>query len=235
MGYLMILGKGLTSIFVLFVLSKVMGRKQVSELNLFDYIIGISIGSIAAEMTLNSDINFYEGVFAIAIYAIVAYLITLLTIKSMRARRLITGTPTILIQRGKILYKNLRKSKIDINDLLQEARTSGYFDLSQVEYALMEPNGKLSFLLKSKYQPVTRKDMKLKTTYEGLCADVIIDGKIMKENLKVLGKDEKWLLTRLHHHHYEDIDNILLVILDSNEQLTIYEKNQELVEEKILE
>ena len=88
-----------------------MGRKQVSELNLFDYIIGISIGSIAAEMTLNPDIDFLEGVFAIAIYALVAYLITILTMKSITARRIIIGTPTMLLQKGQILYHNLRKVK----------------------------------------------------------------------------------------------------------------------------
>lgn len=235
MGYLLILGKGLTSIVVLFLMSKVMGRKQVSELNLFDYIIGISIGSIAAEMTLNDDIDFFEGVFAILIYAIISYLITMLTIKSIRARRLITGGPTVLIQNGKILYKNLKKSKLDVNDLLQEARTDGYFDLSQVEYALMEPNGKVSFLLKSKYQPATKKDLKIKSPYEGLCANVIIDGKVMKNNLKELGKEEDWLMTRLKNNHYDNIDNLILVILDSNEQLTIYEKNEDLQEQRVLE
>ncbi len=235
MGYLMILGKGLTSVFVLFVLSKIMGRKQVSELNLFDYIIGISIGSIAAEMTLNPEIDFFEGVFALGIYAIISYFITLLTIKSMKARRLISGAPTVLIQKGKLLYKNLRKSKIDINDLLQEARNSGYFDLSQIEYAVMESNGKISFLLKSKYQPVTRKDMKIKTCFEGLCANVVIDGKVMENNLKMIGKSEDWLMTRLKNNHYESVDQLLLVTLDSNEQLTIYEKNETLEEKKILE
>lgn len=235
MGYLSILGKGLTSILVLFILSKVMGRKQVSQFNLFDYIIGISIGSIAAEMTLNSEIDFFEGVFAIFIYAIVAYLITLLTLKSMRARRLITGTPTVVIQKGKILYKNMRKCKIEINDLLQEARTNGYFDLSQIEYALMEANGKISFLQKSKYQPITCKDMKLKTSFEGLCANVIIDGKIMPNNLLAVGKDEQWLLTRIKNNHYDTIDDLLLVTLDSNEQLSFFEKNRHLEEEKMLQ
>lgn len=235
MGYLLILGKGLTSIIVLFLMSKVMGRKQVSELNLFDYIIGISIGSIAAEMTLNDDIDFFEGVFAILIYAIISYLITMLTIKSIRARRLITGGPTILIQNGKILYQNLKKSKLDVNDLLQEARTDGYFDLSQIEYALMEANGKVSFLLKSKYQPTTKKDLKIKAPYEGLCANVIIDGKIMKNNLKEVGKEEDWLMTRLKNNHYDTIDDLILVILDSNEQLTIYEKNKDLQEQRVLE
>ena len=102
MGYLLILGKGITSIVVLFILSKVMGRKQVSQLNVFDYIIGISIGSIAAEMTLNNDINFYEGVFAISIYAIFSYLITLLTNKSILSRRLLIGSPTVIIEDGNL-------------------------------------------------------------------------------------------------------------------------------------
>ncbi len=231
----MILGKGVISLLVLFLLSKLMGRKQVSELNLFDYIIGISIGSIAAEMTLNPEIDFFEGVFAISVYAIIAYLTTLLTIKNMTARRLITGTPLILIQRGKILSKNLRKAKIDLNDLLQEARVNGYFDITQIEYALMEANGKISFLPKSKYRPVNCKDLKLKTTFEGLCANVVIDGHIMLENLKTIGKDEAWLKTRLNNLQYDDISQLILVSIDSNEQVSVFEKNTDLQEEKKLE
>ena len=231
----MILGKGVISLLVLFLLSKLMGRKQVSELNLFDYIIGISIGSIAAEMTLNPEIDFFEGVFAISVYAIIAYLTTLLTIKNMTARRLITGTPLILIQRGKILSKNLRKAKIDLNDLLQEARVNGYFDITQIEYALMEANGKISFLPKSKYRPVKCKDLKLKTTFEGLCANVVIDGHIMLENLKTIGKDEAWLKTRLNNLQYDDISQLILVSIDSNEQVSVFEKNTDLQEEKKLE
>ena len=226
MGYLMILGKGLTSLFVLFILSKIMGRKQVSELNLFDYIIGISIGSIAAEMTLNPDIDFFEGVFAIAIYALVAYLITILTMKSIMARRIIIGTPTMLLQKGQVLYHNLRKSKIDINDLLQKARTNGYFDLSQIEYALMEANGKISFLPKSKYQPVIKKDLKLPSPFNGLCANVVIDGNVMPANLKAIGKDEQWLRARLNKLHYNTIENLLLVTVDSNEQLAVFIKEK---------
>ena len=231
----MILGKGVISLLVLFLLSKLMGRKQVSELNLFDYIIGISIGSIAAEMTLNPEIDFFEGVFAISVYAIIAYLTTLLTIKNMTARRLITGTPLILIQRGKILSKNLRKAKIDLNDLLQEARVNGYFDITQIEYALMEANGKISFLPKSKYRPVNCKDLKLKTTFEGLCANVVIDGHIMLENLKTIGKDEAWLKTRLNNLQYDDLSQLILVSIDSNEQVSVFEKNTDLQEEKKLE
>lgn len=225
MGYLLILGKGITSIVVLFILSKVMGRKQVSQLNVFDYIIGISIGSIAAEMTLNNEIDFFEGVFAISIYAVFAYLITLLTNKSIIARRLLIGCPTVLIENGKLNYKALKKSKLDLNDFLQEARIQGYFNLSEIEFAIMEANGQVSFLPKSNAQPVKRKDIKLKTSYEGLCCNAIIDGKIMINNLKEIGKNEEWLLTRLKNNHYKDINSLALVILDSKEKMTVYEKN----------
>ena len=235
MGYFYILAKGLMSVVVLFLLSKIMGRKQVSQLNLFDYIIGISIGSIAAEMTLNNEINFFEGVFAIAIYALLSYFITILTNKSIIARRLIIGTPCILIEKGKLSYAALKKSKIDLNDLLQEARSNGYFDLSQIEYAIMEPNGKLSFLLKSKYQPTTRCDLKLKVSYEGLCCNAVIDGKIMKENLQEIGKNEDWLLTRLRNNHYDSIEELALVIIDSKEKMTVFPKNENLHQVKLFE
>lgn len=225
MGYLLILGKGITSIVVLFILSKVMGRKQVSQLNVFDYIIGISIGSIAAEMTLNNEIDFFEGVFAISIYAVFAYLITLLTNKSIIARCLLIGCPTVLIEDGKLNYKALKKSKLDLNDFLQEARIQGYFNLSEIEFAIMEANGQVSFLPKSNAQPVKRKDIKLKTSYEGLCCNAIIDGKIMINNLKEIGKNEEWLLTRLKNNHYKDINSLALVILDSKEKMTVYDKN----------
>ena len=225
MGYLLILGKGITSIVVLFILSKVMGRKQVSQLNVFDYIIGISIGSIAAEMTLNNEIDFFEGVFAISIYAVFAYLITLLTNKSIIARRLLIGCPTVLIEDGKLNYKALKKSKLDLNDFLQEVRIQGYFNLSEIEFAIMEANGQVSFLPKSNAQPVKRKDIKLKTSYEGLCCNAVIDGKIMVNNLKEIGKNEEWLLTRLKNNHYKDISSLALVILDSKEKMTVYEKN----------
>jgi len=233
--YINILINGTTSVIILFILTKIMGRKQAGELNIFDYVIGISIGSIAAEMTLNQDVNFFEGTLAMVIYASISYLITISTMKSIKIRRFVIGSPTVIIQNGKILYKNLKKAKMDVNDLLEQARTNGYFDLSEIEYSLMESDGKLSFLPKSEYVPLTPKDMKIKTDYKGLTANLIIDGNIMKENLKNIKKDEKWLLTRLKNEGYESINNILLVICDSKEKLTIYEKNKDIDEIKVLE
>ena len=135
------------------------------------------------------------------------------------------GTPTVIIQDGKILEKNLKKVKFDINDMLEEIRESGYFDLSQVEYAIMEANGKFSILPKPEYKPLTPKDMNLKVEKEGLCSNVIIDGKIMHNNLKNIKKDEKWLYKVLKVKGYSDISKILLATVDVNEKLVIYERN----------
>lgn len=231
----MILYKGIASIIVLFLFTKIMGRKQVSQLNMFDYIIGITIGSIASEMTMAKNIDFWEGSLGIAIYALAAFIISEWTMKSITARRLIIGTPCMIIQKGKILEKSLKKSRMDINDLLQEARNNGYFDLSQIEYGIMEANGRVSFLPKSKYAPLTPNDMKIKTTYTGICNNLVIDSKIMKNHLRGIHKDEKWLMTRLQKEGYESLENILLVICDSDEKLTIYEKNIELLEEEPFE
>ena len=227
--------KSFSSVIILFFLSKLMGRKQVGQLNIFDYIIGISIGSIAAEMSLNKDVNFLEGTLSMSIYALVSYFISILTMKSITARRYVIGSPTVIIQNGKILYKNLKKAKMDVNDLLEQARANGYFDLSEIEFSLMESDGKLSFLPKSKYVPLTPNDMKIKTDYKGLSYNLIIDGNIMENNLKNIKKDKKWLLTRLEKKGYNNLNNILLVICDSKEKLTIYEKNIDIQDLKILE
>ncbi len=231
----LILYKGIASLIVLFLFTKLMGRKQVSQLNMFDYVIGITIGSIASEMTMAKNISFLEGTTGIAIYALAAFLISEVTMKSIAARRLIVGTPCMLIENGKILEKSLQKTKIDINDLLQEARNNGYFDISQIEFALMEANGKMSFMPKSKYAPLTPNDMKVKVSETKICTNLVIDGKVMQEHLNYIKKSEKWLRTRLEKQGYETIENLLLVTCDNKEQLSIFEKNIEKKEGKPFE
>ena len=212
-----------------------LGKKQVSQLSLFDYVIGISIGNFAAEMTINLESNEINGILAVIIFGFFAYLVSYLTMKSMSMRRFFMGTPTVIIQNGKILEKNLKKVKFDINDMLEEIRSNGYFDLSQVEYALMEANGKLSILPKAEYRPLTPKDMKIKVQSEGLCANVIIDSKIMCKNLEIMDKDEKWLRKQLKVLGYDDFGKILLATLDNNEKLIVYEKNLNIESKDILE
>ncbi len=223
----MLLLETVVSIIMLFLITKLIGRKQISQLNIFDFIIGITLGNLAAEMAVNKEVSLAGGLIAMAVYAFSSILVSYITSKSIHARRFITGTPILLVQNGKLLLEGLKEVRFDINDFLEECRVSGYFDLSQIEYAIMEANGQVSFLPKSKYAPLTPNDLKIKTTYKGLCANLVIDGKVMKENLKNIGKDEKWLLKRLENNGYKQLDDLLLVICDADEKLTIYEKNSD--------
>lgn len=216
--------RSLFSLITLFLVTKMLGKKQVSQLSLFDYVIGISIGNFAAEISINTDTPYINGIVAVLIFGLVALLISIVTMKSIMLRRFFMGTPTMLIQNGKLVYKNLKKVKFDINDLLEECRNNGYFDISKIEYALMEANGKVSILPKAENTPVTPKDMKLKVDKASICANVIIDGKYMLNNLEGMQKDKEWLDKELKVKGAK-LENILLATLDMNEKLVIYEKN----------
>lgn len=210
---------------ILFFIAKMVGKKQISQLNLFDYIVGITIGSIAADISLDLEKDLMAGLVSLFLYGIIAYLISLLTMKSIKARRFFTGVPTVLVENSKIIESGLKKTKIDINELLAEARIAGYFDLDEIEYAIMEVNGNISFLPKDREKPITKKDMNLKSVDTGLTANVIIDGKYMKNNMKAIGKNKKWLDHELKILGYDNYDNILLATVDINYKILVYRKD----------
>ena len=210
---------------ILFFITKMMGKKQISELNFFDYVVGITIGSIAADISLDIEKNMIAGIAALFIYGFISYIISFVSIKSILARRFFIGVPTVLVEKGKIIESGLKKSKIDVNDLLMEARENGYFNLDEIDYALMEVNGNISFLSKEKEKPVTKRDMKIKCSNEGLTVNAIIDSKFMVNNMKAINKDKEWLDHELKVNGYDNYDNILLATIDNNYKVTIYEKN----------
>ncbi len=215
-----VLLRSIISIVVLFILTKLMGAKQISQLTFFDYAIGISIGSIAADIAADIESSYLDAVISMGIYAGVAILISYVTTKSMKARRLLTGTPTILIDKGHILKQNLSRSKFDINDLLCECRVSGYFNIADLEYAIMEPNGRISFIPKAAKKPVTAEDLNLTPSQEKLVANIII------ENLKAMGKNEDWLLHHLKQQNIKNKDDIILATLDEDNNLSVYLEGQ---------
>ena len=214
----------LISLITLFFVTKMIGKKQVSQFSLFDYVIGISIGNFAAEMALNLDSDYMHGTIAVIVFGIVAYLVSIITLKNLKLRRFFIGDPTILIEDGKILYQNLKKTKFDINDLLEECRINGYFDIKEIDYALMEANGKISFLAKPDFQKPTNKDLNINKEKTGLCANLIIDGKIIYESLKIMHKDEKWLKHEIKVKGYK-LNEIILATLDLKENFVVYGKN----------
>jgi uncharacterized membrane protein YcaP (DUF421 family) len=213
----------LLSILVLFFLTKLSGKKQVSQLNMYDYIVGITIGSIAAELSINNDVDYLAGIISMIVYILISIFISVITTKSIFLRKFLTGVPIVLINNGEIIYKNLQKAKLDINDLLREARIMNFFNINEIEYALMEANGKISFILKKEYDTPTLNDLKIKGESRKLEAEIIIDGKIIYKNLTNIKKDEKWLKKELAKKGYKNFDNILL--LTYGNKINIFEKN----------
>ena len=218
----------------LFFMTKLLGKKQVSELSLFDYVVGISIGNFASEMAINLEAEFFNAMLAIVVFGVLAYIISILTLKSLKLRKFFIGSPTILLEHGNLIYKNMKKSMIDVNDILSQAREMGYFDISEVEFAILEANGKISFLPKGEYKNINIKDMNLKIEKQGLCANVIMDGNIMNDNLNNIGKDEEWLLHELDVKG-KNVSDILLATVDINYKIVIFDRRKDIDSKKILE
>ena len=225
MDLLQVIYRGIISLIILFLVTKILGKKQVSEMGVFDYVIGISIGNFAAEMTINFETSEVNGVFAVFLFGLVSYLVSYLSLKNVYLRRFFMGKPTVIISRGKISKINMKKANLDINEVLEEARINGYFDLKEIEYAVLETNGHISFLPYAKYKPITSNDMNIESTSSGLCANVIIDGNIMRHNLTNLGLDNNWLEHNLELLGYKDINKIFLCTIDSNKKLSVFEKS----------
>lgn len=212
----------LGSITEMYFLTKLMGYRQMSEMSMFDYIVGITIGSIAAEMATSLDKNFMQPVVAMLVYALVSIVLSLISNKSLFLRRFIIGKPLVLYHNNVLYRENMKKAKFDLSELLGQCRISGYFDLNEVETIILEMNGKLSILPKSQHRPVTPEDLQLKTDTASLCANLILDGKLLKDNLKQSGKDEIWLIRQLHALGYKSYKDVLLATCDLNGSLSVY-------------
>lgn len=221
--YVIMLSAG--SIVALFILTKLMGYRQLSEMSMFDYIIGITFGSIAAEMSIALDDDYKSPLVAMAVYAIFSLALSFISEKSYIGRKIIAGKPVILINNGEISEKNLRKAKIDMSELLVQCRVNGYFDISKIETAVLEGNGKISFLPKAAERPITPNDLGLKPKDEYMVANLIIDGNVMENNLKHSGKNEKWLNSQLSANGVKNVKDVLLATCDIDNNFTVYVKN----------
>ena len=221
---LYIIALSLGSIIAIFVLTKLMGYRQMSQMSMFDYIIGITIGSIAAEMATSLEENFIQPLTAMIVYALAAVALAWVTSKSIKARRVIEGFPLVLLNHGELYRQNLKKAKLDVTEFLAQCRVNGYFDISKLETAILEGNGKISFLPKAEDQPLTPSDMQMTPTQDYMVANVILDGKIMVENLKATGNDEKWLHAQIKAQGAKKTEDVLLATCDAANKVTVYLK-----------
>ena len=193
MEILKIIGLSLGSMAVLFVLTKIMGQREMSGLSVFDYIITITIGSIAAEMATSLEDNFVQPMVAMIVYATVTLFMSFLNIKFVKLRPMLSGRTLILYDNGTLFKENFKKAKIDLNEFLVQCRTNGFFNLSDIKTALLEENGKISFLPYSDRRPANPSDFNIKPKEDSIVTNLILDGKVMEENLKELQLDKLWL------------------------------------------
>lgn len=219
--------RSIVSVCVLFALTRLMGKKQISQLSFFDYVVGITIGSIAANFAIDPKIPYEYAIASLVIYALFPIIVSFITMKTITGRRALGGTPTILIQNGKLIEKNLKKSKYNVNDILEECRMKGAFSISDVEFAILETSGQVSIQLKAEKQPLTPENMNMKVISKGLSAELIIDGKIMYEHLSFVKHDERWLLKELKNMNINSPKEVLLASLDGDGKLNVDLKNQD--------
>lgn len=227
MEILHIVVASLGSLIALFFLTRIMGNRQVSQLSTFDYINGITIGSIAAEFATSLENDFVKPLVAMIVYALATLAIAYFTCKSIRMRRFFNGRPLILYKHGKLYAHNLLRAKLDLNEFLGECRIGGWFDLSELESVVLETNGKMSFLPMAGAHPLTGDDLGIKLPTRQLCINVVIDGKIMPENLKDSGRDEKWLSAQLHALGMPKLENVFLASIDTQGRLEAFARNDD--------
>ena len=221
MEFAKIVLSSLLSYAALFLCAKVIGRKQIAQLNLLDYITGITIGSIAAELATDLE-NMWKPLAAMGVYVLLTWLLSLIGKRAARSRKFLDGTPTIIMQNGKLYRSNMKKAKLDLSEFMVMCREQGYFNLADIHTAVFEYNGKLTILPVSKKRPVTPEDMKLSPEQETLSTEVIMDGRILEENLKRMGLNAAWLDKQLRTQGVHDAKAVFLGLYDAQNKLTLY-------------
>lgn len=220
--------RGILIYITLLILSRIMGRKMISQMTFFDFVIGIMIGSVAANTAIGPyNKNISSGLTVLIVLTVLVVLIGYLSIKSFKFRKLVSSEPLVLIEKGQIVDKNMKRERITINDLTALLRQKKIFNVADVEFAMMEYDGKLSVLPKSQKQPLTPADISIPTPPSRLTKDVIIDGNIMFENLKDANMSEEDLMNNLKMYGAKEVENVFYAGIDSTGRLYVSKRNDD--------
>lgn len=222
MEVLKVILASLLSAAALFLIAKIIGHKQVAQLEFFDYITGITIGSIAAELATTLDDPWWKPTVSMLVFGAVTVGLSLVTRVLPRTRKFINGTPTIILNNGKLYRNNMKKAKLELSEFLLLCRQEGYFDLNDIQTAVFEYNGKLSVLPVSAKRPLSPEDLKLDPQPEHIGTEIIMDGKILNENLKRKGLNNEWLKKEIEGKGYKHAKEIFLGICYDNNRLTLF-------------
>lgn len=218
---LVVVVRAVISFFTLLILARLLGKEQISQLTFFDYVLGITIGSIAASLTTDLSSRAWPHWVGLLCWAGLGYLMELISMKWRYAAKYIEGEPTLIIMNGKILESTLKKMKYRASDVLLLLRNKDIFDVSEVDFAILESNGQLSVLKKPEYEPLTAKDMNIKKQEKGISTEIIYDGILFEENLRQLKKDKTWLMKELKKKGINNVSEVFLATLNKGGTLYI--------------
>jgi len=222
MQWFEITGRVFASYIVLLIMTRLMGKKQPSQLTFFNYVTGITIGSMAASLVTDNNLQFLQGIYSIILWSLLTILMEYLTLKSIKIRYWTDGRPTVLIKNGEIIKSAMKETKYNIDELNMMLRKSNIFDMKEIDYAILENNGQLTILKKVEYQNYTKQDSKISfTANKNLPTQVINEGKINNDTLNEFNLDEKWLYREMKKKGYNNINDIFYAEIDSNGQLFI--------------
>ncbi|WP_318508803.1 DUF421 domain-containing protein [Bacillus sp. T3] len=196
---LQIIIRTIIAFFLIMIIARKLGKQTISQMTYHDFVAAITLGSLTANLAFNINLKSWQITASLITYSGIGYLLTWITLNSRKARKFLSGKPTVIIENGKILEQNLKKIKLNLDTLNQELREKNIFDIEEVQYAVLELNGRVSVLLKSEYLPVTRKDLKIfSTSKASFPVELIMDGKIIKKNLKQNELTDEWLYKELY-------------------------------------
>lgn len=212
---LIILFRSIVLYFVVVFIMRIMGKRQIGQLQPFELVIALMISELAAMPMQNTGIPLFHGIIPIITLLVLQVLISTLQLKSELARLIFCGQPSILIEKGKINIKELKKNRINLNDLLEELRLKDYYNLDDIEYAILETRGQITIIPKSEQEPATRKDLNIKSSQNKMPVTLILDGRINDRNLKLIEKDKSWLNEQLNKRNISSAEQIFLALLDS--------------------
>lgn len=211
---LVVMVRSIIAFFTLLIFAKLLGKQQISQLTFFDYVLGITIGSIASELTVDLESRAWVHWVGLLCWAALGFLMEYITLKWRYAAKYIEGEPTIVIMNGKVMEDVLRKMKYRASDIIELLRNKDVFDLNEVDFAIIEPNGQLSVLRKPEYEPVTNKDLKISKKPSGISTELIYDGTLIEENLRQMNKDKQWLDKQLKSHGIKDLSDVFIATLN---------------------
>lgn len=219
----------LFSIAVLFAVTRMLGYRQTSQLSMFDYANGITIGSIAAELAVARGEEFWEWTIALVIYGAVTTLLSLLTDRLIRVRRALNGTPVFLMKKGVLYDQNFKHARLDLNEFQMILRGSGYFNLDELDTVIFEPNGRLSVLPKTENRPATPQDLSTTVFQEEVSVNLIMDGQVLSDNLRACGRDMRWLEKELKTQKVQ-LTEVFLGCWTQSGGLTVYKRGGKLTD-----